>query len=919
MRQFNFWILLFLISFFSTALTAQCKKQIATRSTLDTRETTAILALIEQLEDCPALKDSLALSYHTLGTIYYPSELTKAIAATQKALELRRQISPQPLFHIARSSHNLGVFYNKTDRWDKAIQYLTIAKDIYDQLDTSRVSKSYRELADIADKKGDAISNMQLLRIAIQKAHSFSDTATLVNCYLDLSSALISQKKYREAIQKIKFLQELCQAYPYCNASDLASCQINLGAAYYQLQEYTSASFHYKAAIRLFEELENKVQLSKSWSNLSMVYLRQNNYSKALQAVEKALKIAQDENSPREISQSYNNLGEIYLAKKEFPKALRYYQQDANALIPQFDNTDYKSYPSKAQLNLVTNKIELLKSFKDKARGLKMYQQKTKDNSLLLQMLQTYECADYLVDLIRTEQNNQSSKLVWRENVVSMYEQAIQLCYTLKNTERAFYFFEKSKSILLLEGLLQAQALDIIPDSTSQKEFRLRNALLYAKEDLELASPQEQEKLLEEVVTLQERLRQLTQQIGKKHPQYFELKYQLEVASLSELKKNLTDQDVFLHFFSGQTDTYLLCVEATKESFIKIGNTTQLKTQLNRFLNFFQSADKIEQAPEAYATVAFEVYQQLIGQLELAENKNLIIVPDGLLNFVPFEALVQTKQFTNLGSLPYLIKQHPIRYSYSGTILQKQAVERTTGISKFLAFAPFAENKNNASYGNLNYSQDELSNIESQVAGTFLKNHMATKANFFQRAPKANIIHLSTHALANADSLQPRIVFADTTLLLSELYGLDLNAALVVLSACETNIGKIRSGEGVMSMARGFTYAGAKSQISSLWKVNAATTGKIFSDFYHSLIDKQPSAQAFHQAKLKHLNDPAIRPSQKSPYYWAGFIFLGPDRIISMPAKSAFPIGTLIIGISLLIFLWFLLSLFRQKKKTTAA
>ena len=883
MSKSLFWVCIILCIY--SNLNAQCNEQATIKTILNTRELAPIQKLIQEIKHCPELSDSLALAYHTLGIVYYnEDQLDQAIAANHKAIEIRASLNPPPLFDLAKSNHNLGVFYKNKEDLKQAVDYFSTAVQLYDQLDTPRVISSYKELADVADRKGDYMRSAQLLKIAIQRSKQFKDELNLANCYLDLSSILIDQKKYLEAIQYLNPAQEIFKRNDY--QEELAKCQINLAKAYFKQKEYSKASMHNETAAQLLRKLDDKTELSKTLNNLSVVYLKQKNFTKAEKTAKQGLSIALATKASREISQSYNNLAEISLAQKQFEQALSYFQKDGNALIAGFDENDFTVNPSKKQLDLVANKIDLLKSLNDKARAWKAFHQSVGQENYLQHALKIYTLTDYLVDQIRKEQINETSKLFWRENVVAMYEQAIQLCYTLKDTKGAFYFFEKSKSILLLEGLLHAQALDIIPDSIARKEFQLRQQLLYAKEDLENIDPNTKAKALEKVLHLQEQLFQFTQQISQQYPQYFNIKYQSEVVSLNDLKHNLEEDAVFLHFFNGQENNYLLCIDKQQERFIQLGKTAELNLVINDFLRFFQQASTIEQDPEAYTQTAFTLYQKLLNAVDLKAKSELIIIPDGLLNFVPFEALIDQSKQANLASQAYLIRKYKIRYSYSGTILSKQETNQKNSNTKFLAFAPFATHAADNNYGDLNYTKDELSSIENKITGTFYKDEEASKASFFQQAPTASIIHLSTHALANADSLQARIVFSDTLLFLSELYGLELNADLLVLSACQTNIGKIQSGEGVMSMARGFTYAGARSQISSLWKVNAATTGKIFTDFYAELLAGRSAAQAFYQAKLNHLDDPNIRPSQKSPYYWAGFVFIGPDRLISIDTNT---------------------------------
>jgi len=127
---------------------------------------------------------------------------------------------------------------------------------------------------------------------------------------------------------------------------------------------------------------------------------------------------------------------------------------------------------------------------------------------------------------------------------------------------------------------------------------------------------------------------------------------------------------------------------------------------------------------------------------------------------------------------------------------------------------------------------------------------------------------------------------------------------LVVLSACETNLGKIEKGEGVMSLARGFTYAGAISLISSLWKVNESSTADISSKLYKYLVEGKTKSEALHQSKLDYINQAS--ELKNSPYYWAGFVFIGNDGTVELSTGLGWKTWLLIGGLSLVVlfFIW---------------
>jgi CHAT domain-containing protein len=144
-------------------------------------------------------------------------------------------------------------------------------------------------------------------------------------------------------------------------------------------------------------------------------------------------------------------------------------------------------------------------------------------------------------------------------------------------------------------------------------------------------------------------------------------------------------------------------------------------------------------------------------------------------------------------------------------------------------------------------------------------------------------VHLATHGFANraAPDLSG-LAFAvdsgsaeDNVLYLREIYNLKLNADLVVLSACESGVGKLSRGEGLLGLSRGFIYAGAKNLLVSLWQVNDASTAKLMREFYAGMLAGQSKAEALRQAKLHLIQAEASNPKFAMPYYWAPFILIG--------------------------------------------
>ena len=185
----------------------------------------------------------------------------------------------------------------------------------------------------------------------------------------------------------------------------------------------------------------------------------------------------------------------------------------------------------------------------------------------------------------------------------------------------------------------------------------------------------------------------------------------------------------------------------------------------------------------------------------------------------------------------------------------------------------------------------------------------ATESQFKLAAPESDIIHLATHAIVDdRDPLNSRLLFTisedtidDGDLYVWELYNMQIDAQMAVLSACNTGFGKLERGEGVMSLGRAFAYAGCPSIIMSLWPAQDEATADIMELFYEGIADGLPKDQALAGAKRAYLDRADDLFSH--PFYWAGFIAQGDPKPVGLSGN--FSMGSVIIVglITLLILL----------------
>jgi CHAT domain-containing protein len=288
---------------------------------------------------------------------------------------------------------------------------------------------------------------------------------------------------------------------------------------------------------------------------------------------------------------------------------------------------------------------------------------------------------------------------------------------------------------------------------------------------------------------------------------------------------------------------------------------------------------------------------------ERLSGKGLVVVPDGGLSSLPFEALLKRDGSPEAGlrELPCVLLDHAVSYAYSATVLlQGLGRKAQSAPDELVAFAPFvAPGKPSRSDtpSPLPASRKEVTDVRRLLAGrqglfggwlsgrtrVYLGDE-ATESRFKSSGlERYRYVHLATHGVV--DEEHPglsRLLFApesgsgeDGVLHLGEVYNLSLDADLVVLSACDTGRGRVARGEGIIGFTRAFLYAGAQSLVVSLWPVSDAAASELVVDFYRELLAGRPRAEALRQAKLRTM---ARNPEYAKPYYWSSLVLVGEAR-----------------------------------------
>jgi CHAT domain-containing protein len=510
--------------------------------------------------------------------------------------------------------------------------------------------------------------------------------------------------------------------------------------------------------------------------------------------------------------------------------------------------------------------------------------------------LESFSLSFHIEELFQSLILYENSKIITQirnrkrtEKCIAIYQSLFEKERKSIYIEKAFQLAEKSKSVVLKEHLIN-----------NKNESGKEKLILEQLQNCNTIIIKEQQKREQaDIAKINEALKkqnQLMLLLKETHPN---TKSQPnETINIKDLYAKLEKNNaVLIEYFWGTKTVYSFTLQNNQITLKSFCTRPMCGEAVPRFISHFIKANSITDNIDLFKKTAFSAFQIL--QLPTQSSyQNLIIVPDGILNFLPFEALI-TKQTTttNFAKMHYLLNDFKIAYNNSASFyLAFDKLKLTKNDKKsILGIFPVFEK---TAY-ELTFSKAEMQSIKNDFDGQFFENANATFENFKKNAANYSILHLSTHASPGDIETPASIKFYDQEILYSELYNLNINPDLVVLSACETGIGKLYLSEGAMSVARGFQFAGAKNLLFSLWKVNDYTTSVFMDYFYKNLKSGESYFEANTNAKLDFLKDKTISNAKKSPYYWSAFVYYGDIETIENRTNYSIYIIGLFIAIVL--------------------
>ncbi|QIP13541.1 CHAT domain-containing protein [Spirosoma aureum] len=835
----------------------------------------------EQWEHCGYPVDSTYVNgLLELGLAQFnQNELATAIQNTEKAIQLcKSHQSVMSADQLAKGLYRLGLILSFQGKPKEAQEALNQSVREGSKVPTAAkwVGNAYLYLAFGYNAAGDyqqAVSTAERAEIVAQRTH---DKLLLAKLVQEKAKALTRLANYVAARKAAELSINLVQNDKSLQAAVATGYRLLGSIAEGQGQIAEALQYERRA----FEvSRDSKDPYAPNYAvTLGMHYYKQQKYEQAAPYFRYSI----DHNtSPYNKAQSLDNLGAVYWKQKQFIPALRYYQTGLRTMPIGFTDSRIEKSPSLEIIRRAARKQYLLTIIQDKADTWLDFAKATDNNRQRLQFaLDTYNVADQIIDFMRWEQTGQQSKLYWRQKTRGIYQRAIETCYLLGDTEQAFRFLEKSRAVMLADKLNELGAQQQLSKQQADDEQRLRQTVGEQQNKLAGLSPDSASyaSVRDALLVKQDSLEAFLKQLEATNPAYFRYKYDNTTSALAELQRYLKKQSGSLvTYFVGDSALYVMGVTGDSVMFKQqsAGIYNQTLSQFAPLLNSSEAMNK-QANVSRFLTLGNSLYRQLLAPLKLPKGR-VIVSPDGF--FIPFDALSRSTDRPD-----YAVNEYAFSYAYSASLLLKNGIMQKTAPSfqkaGFLGVAPvdFAPRLSQVM---LSGSDIALSAIASRFDSPMLLTHKAATRAAFQRQVSAYpVVLLFTHAAADSSSQEPMLYFADSTLRLSELGdGALPNAQLVVLAACKTGIGANQQGEGVFSLARGFSALGVPSVLTTLWSVQNEATYQLTSLFYKYLDEGLSKDIALQRAKQEWLTN--AEGVNQLPNYWAGLIVIGDTEPLS--------------------------------------
>ena len=876
------------------------------------------LAIIKGTED--DLEDEYGKLQNNLANTYADHGMKDAaLESYESALIVFEKVYGPDHINATITHLNLGFLYK--DQWD-----LNKSKFHFDQaFESVKDDPSYRHLKNIilsgfgeiyrtqgAFEEAIGYTEQAINNLIATEGEDYYQLPYMYNnlglCHLNTGNTELAGKFLKKAFDMNK--------EGIYNPRTAFSSVSNLGNILYEKGEYSSALEFYDEAIQICKT-EHKIadDLSLALNNKANALLNLGKLNEAYEVSLEVLstKINDQINYHPELPRFYSIHADILHSLNRYDSAFFYIDKSNNANIASdgalretFDILDNDTFITNLKLKAIV--------YRD------LFESEGDLNDLKSALAVYHELSDaalnYSIDF-----NNEKDRLALTGTLTDIHVEAVELANELlvktgdsTYLDEAFNLFQNSRSISLKHRVSERDLKKScgIPDSLLLMEAGMKIERKYLRSELLKENEEDSSRNFNDI---KNRLLELNKEIAEMKEQYKNYCDGFNAVpqyTREEIGNQLRENQALIQYLTHDNSVYALVFFKGIINFEKLNDLTFIEEQSSY-------------SPDYY----YQLYKELIASiLPSGDIESLVIIPDGKIWDLNFDLFITESPATeNNKELPYLLKKYAVNYAYSFNSLFDNSNRKKNASKQLLAFS-FADE--NAAYGDqislrtmrsagdeLPGSLNEVRNISELYEGEYVFGNYASEKLFKEIANDYRLLHLAVHGeIDNITPQNSKLFFyakgdtlEDGRLHAFELYDMELNADLAVLSACNTGSGKIVNGEGVMSLGRAFTYAGVESLLLTRTEVADAFTPRLMQLFYEELKKGKRKSEALRDAKITFLTE--ADEVSSDPFYWSSFYILGNDSPVDLKENRLNKLWLL--AITVLILLTIVMYRFRKK------
>jgi CHAT domain-containing protein len=915
----------------------------------------------------------IAKNYQAALTYYQKNYPDSALCHFHQVEALAEKISPEEIekgeifpltLELIKQSYRwLGQIYGEESNFDLGTKYAQKSLDISNGQYGPNAPQSYwhyHQIADLMKYAGEAGKSIEYCKKAAFLLNQFSDTEATAYSLDSAKAALYSSfghAAYVNGFDRETILQYFQTSLDH--SKDKMSltpirmhCLLGMARFFTASKSFSEALSVLNRADSIWNTHHEEFLTHPEYYKIKRKLLRhhgyywkkQNQHERAIDFYKQYIALSdQYIKRPREylylltayeISEIYFH---IYWESGDFSKcdsAVFYTQQ---CLIKICDNYDPKSIYELPKLKDIKNRTFAIRVLRYFARYNQHLTTDRGDREERIKGLKMATAVTDSLDRLLDEVIKESIKLKGYVNIplldksLTIYSGGLIFNYNLNQikptkelVEKSFYYIQKMKAMQIWLDQLKEEALQHLPDSIKQQEKQFLEKIQQLENQLYLAE-------LSKDSTKAEKLRNIAlfdtkrayevfqKSVEQTFPSYHLSKHDFFPKSIKQLKENLKEDEVVLEYTFNIKHGYVIAISKNDPSIFKriafneedIDEIQAAVKNLNGLLQ--RSPMHRKTSRQRFVSLSNYLYQRYILPVEpiLKDKNRIIVIGEGLTNYVPYEVLLPTNELKAFEELNYLVKNYELSYHYSSTLFAKDRERKSNIQEGIYTFAPVYDQKaqgppnadlikstsnnnvalrafdNQGKLVPLPESEAEVNNILNLFSERSLPNNrLALRSDATETELKINLektyrfIHIAGHSFADLNNpLFSGIACHKTDqskngegiLYTGEIYNLKTQADLITLSSCESGFGKAIDTDGLVGLNRAFVLAGTPNVIFSLWKVYDKVSARIMTQFYDFVLEGNDYSNSLRAVKLDLIKDPVTA----SPHYWSPFLLIG--------------------------------------------